>query len=157
MVPQKCDGPCQRNLMIWDTTRVWCRMEKGLGEAYLCDDCMPPGNFKREEDMEINFVRLSDAKARAQKLAEIERKTREEMRKIAGVDLRDGFDPGFHHPEIGSEDRYAKRVRQVPWLRHTFWWFVHNCVAHPIIGILPFTPFFKFHDWTSVKMHAKGR
>lgn len=34
-----------------------------------------------------------------------------------------------------------------------FWWIMHNVVSHPLIGILPFKPFFQFHDYTSVKIN----
>lgn len=63
--------------------------------------------------------------------------------------------PAFTEPERGSEGRYAKRKTKVPWVQHTMWWVIHNCVSHPLIGVLPFRPFFRFHDWTSVKMHAR--
>lgn len=50
--------------------------------------------------------------------------------------------------EDGSQDRYDARPRR------RVWWLVHNCVAHPLIGILPFSMFFRFHDWTSRKINA---
>jgi hypothetical protein len=62
---------------------------------------------------------------------------------------------GFDKPEDGSEDRYAERRKQVPWLSHTIWWFVHNAIAHPLIAVLPIRPLFRFHDWTSHKMHGE--
>lgn len=30
-----------------------------------------------------------------------------------------------------------------------FLWLTHNCIAHPLMGLFPFGPFFKFHDLTS--------
>lgn len=62
---------------------------------------------------------------------------------------------GFTAPEDGSADRYHDRKKKVPWARHTFWWVVHNSVAHPLIAVLPVGPMFNFHDWTSRKMHGK--
>lgn len=50
--------------------------------------------------------------------------------------------------ENGSQDRYDARPR------HRLWWLIHNCVAHPLIGILPYKPFFDFHDYTSAKINA---
>ena len=61
---------------------------------------------------------------------------------------------GFNQPEDGSQDRYIGRRAHTPWGSHMFWWLVHNNVAHFLIGVLPFKPFFKFHDWTSRKMHG---
>lgn len=60
----------------------------------------------------------------------------------------------FSHPEDGSEKRYEERRGQRPWLSHTFWWLVHNCVAHPLIGFIPIKRTFQFHDWTSRRMHG---
>jgi len=64
---------------------------------------------------------------------------------------------GFDRPENGSGDRYQERKAKRPWASHTFWWVVHNVVAHPLIGLLPIRPFFNFHDWTSEKMHGVAR
>jgi hypothetical protein len=62
---------------------------------------------------------------------------------------------GFGAPEDGAADRYAARRETRPWLAHTAWWLVHNCVAHPLIGVFPRRPAFRFHDWTSRKMHGR--
>jgi hypothetical protein len=62
---------------------------------------------------------------------------------------------GFGAPEDGSGERYAMRRETRPWLAHTAWWLVHNCIAHPLIGVLPRRPAFRFHDWTSRKMHGE--
>jgi len=35
-------------------------------------------------------------------------------------------------------------------------WFLHNCVVHPLIGLLPFAPFFFLHDWSAKVMNVKG-
>lgn len=40
-------------------------------------------------------------------------------------------------------------------LPHHFWWFVHNCVAHPLIGLVPVKQAFEFHDYTSKKINAE--
>lgn len=71
---------------------------------------------------------------------------------------------GFLHREMestGSEDRFPKRIekfrkaeKNFPVLQHYFWWFIHNCVTHPLIGLIPVKLFFQFHDWTSVKLNA---
>jgi len=38
-------------------------------------------------------------------------------------------------------------------LPHHFWWFVHNCIAHPAIGLAPIRRTFEFHDFTSRKIN----
>ena len=62
--------------------------------------------------------------------------------------------------EKGSEERYRNRIKVfetngTPVLIHHWWWIVHNCVAHPLIGFFPFKRFFDFHDWTSQKINAE--
>jgi hypothetical protein len=156
MVPQKCDGPCQRTLMVWDVTTVWCRFGDDLGEAHLCRDCLPRERFEVDKEMSLDFKRKKTPEEKAKtatRLQELEADTLVKMRQAVFAAKR--FDPGFTKPEPGSEVRYDKRKAEHPWLKHTAWWFVHNCVAHVLIGILPLKPFFQFHDWTSRKMHGK--
>lgn len=61
--------------------------------------------------------------------------------------------------ETGAEQRFESRVavfkkEDKPVYKHHFWWFVHNCIAHPLIGILPNKATFDFHDWTSKKING---
>lgn len=50
---------------------------------------------------------------------------------------------------------YAPTARIIPpVIEHHFWWLLHNCVAHMLIGIIPIKLFFTFHDWTSRKLNA---
>lgn len=69
---------------------------------------------------------------------------------------------GFDRDEDGSEDRYYERkarwasARASVWI-HFGWWLVHNLVAHPLIGVAPVSPTFRFHDWTSHKMQPPRR
>lgn len=67
---------------------------------------------------------------------------------------------GFDRPEDGSEER--NQDRQQLWagarwgaFQHYTWWLVHNVVAHPLIGLFPFKPLFRLHDWTSHRMHNR--
>ena len=62
--------------------------------------------------------------------------------------------------ETGAEERFEKRVQSFkdndrPLIKHHLWWFIHNCVAHPLIGVLPNKATFDFHDWTSKKINGK--
>lgn len=58
----------------------------------------------------------------------------------------------FNKPEDGSEERYYKDKKPNK-IVHYFWWMVHNCVVHPLIGVAPIKSLFNFHDWTSRKIH----
>lgn len=51
--------------------------------------------------------------------------------------------------------RWKNRKAKAWWLRHTFWWLVHNCFAHILIGFVPIKLFFRFHDWTSERLAGK--
>ena len=62
---------------------------------------------------------------------------------------------GFGEPEDGAEQRYRERAASRPWVAHAVWWWVHNVIAHPLIGIAPLRSAFRFHDWTSRKMHGR--
>lgn len=62
--------------------------------------------------------------------------------------------------ETGAEDRFEKRKevfkqQEEPLYKHHFWWLVHNCIAHPLIGFFPCKKTFDFHDWTSIKINGK--
>ena len=62
--------------------------------------------------------------------------------------------------EDGSAKRYEERVKlhtdtYGSRRRHHFWWFVHNCIAHPLIGICPVRWTFDFHDYTSRKINLR--
>ena len=78
-----------------------------------------------------------------------------EVAAAAGPEAAEPEVVGFDRPEDGSEARYHRRRAARPWSAHTFWWVVHNAVAHPLIAVLPRTRFFRFHDWTSRKMHGR--
>ncbi len=131
MVPVTCNV-CQRRVMMWDARPVFAyeydhkAMQHKVLSANVCDACLPDDRYRLEPITKPHHG-----------LTEVEEP-----------------EP-FSQTEEGSQERFDKRKSEVPWLKHTLWWLVHNCVAHPLIGILPFTPFFKFHDWTSVKMHGR--
>lgn len=67
----------------------------------------------------------------------------------------------FEKPEIGSHARFQERLvifkkKEIPLQIHYIWWVTHNCVAHPLIGLLPWFEWtFDFHDYTSRKINAE--
>lgn len=76
----------------------------------------------------------------------------------------DDDDPMFNRkPSLqGSEGRYRLRQalflvdgKPLPRVRHFGWWLLHNCVAHPILGVCPVRKTFELHDWTSKKLNHK--
>jgi hypothetical protein len=67
---------------------------------------------------------------------------------------------GFDKPETGSKERFYGRIetfkrKGIPVARHHMWWLIHNCFAHPLIGIAPIKIFFEFHDYTSIKINGE--
>ncbi len=75
---------------------------------------------------------------------------------LDGAAVTDSHDArGFTEPEDGAGERYRTRRSERPWIQHTFWWIVHNVVAHPMIGLFPLRICFAFHDWTSRRMHGR--
>ena len=61
---------------------------------------------------------------------------------------------------LGSYGRFHVRLNKFkyyhdsfPKARHHFWWVFHNCIAHPLIGIMPTKKTFALHDWTSKKLN----
>jgi len=62
--------------------------------------------------------------------------------------------------ETGAGERFEARVEgfkqeSKPVFKHHVWWFIHNCIAHPMIGLAPCKKTFDFHDWTSKKINGK--
>lgn len=70
--------------------------------------------------------------------------------------LREGSDKPIHlegHPnDFGAKVRFDERKKKLPSFHLAFWWVVHNCIAHPVIGLLPFKACFDFHDYTAKKI-----
>lgn len=71
-------------------------------------------------------------------------------------DYPDPVDPNLD-PST-ARGRFKLRIKNhrdqgVSVLRHHFWWFVHNCIAHILIGVCPVNVFFRFHDYTSRKIN----
>lgn len=62
----------------------------------------------------------------------------------------------------GSQKRYWFRQldwndtgKSFPMVRHHFWWLLHNCVAHPLLGIWVSKHTVWFHDWTSKHLNVR--
>lgn len=36
--------------------------------------------------------------------------------------------------------------------RHAFWWVLHNCIIHMLIGLIPCKKTMDLHDWSSQKL-----
>lgn len=56
-----------------------------------------------------------------------------------------------------AAERFVKRRDQykkagIPLAVHNGWWVIHNCIAHPMIGLLPSGATFWLHDYTSRKL-----
>jgi len=57
------------------------------------------------------------------------------------------------------KERWARKKRVLPGVRHHLWWVLHNCVSHPVLGVVPNEKTVFFHDWTSkhLNLHKKLR
>lgn len=111
---------------------------------------LTPSEFaeKAREAGHASFVHGLDEEDQERVFKEIEEQQKQED---------DGF---MSSDETGAEQRFEGRVavfqkENKPVYKHHFWWFVHNCVAHPMIGIWPSKKTFDFHDWTSKKINGK--
>lgn len=65
---------------------------------------------------------------------------------------------GLSHKEPKRRIKELKLLKfKLFWAQtqHYFWWFVHNCIAHPMIGLVPIKTTFRFHDYTSDKINLK--
>ena len=41
---------------------------------------------------------------------------------------------------------FIERFGPFGYALHYVWWVTHNCVVHPLVGLLPIRPFFWLHD-----------
>lgn len=75
-------------------------------------------------------------------------------------DFDDDYDPDADDWDLRtSYGRYHDRIEgwkifnpRTGWLRHHFWWMIHNIPVHVLIGLFPFKPLFMLHDWTSSRL-----
>ena len=63
-----------------------------------------------------------------------------------------------HYDRVTSLGRFRNRLEN--WLgkpsgftEHARWWLLHNCVAHPLLGLFPNQRAVSYHDWTSMKLN----
>ena len=61
---------------------------------------------------------------------------------------------------MGAGSRYVVRSRRWEasgrfgwWYRHQAWWWLHNGLSHPLLGVLPCGWTVWFHDWTSAGLN----
>ncbi len=57
-----------------------------------------------------------------------------------------------------SQERYWARIKRFkllgrPVKEHHLWWLIHNCVAHPMVGLVPKGYAVRFHDYSSDKLN----
>jgi len=93
-------------------------------------------------------------------IAQWTREDREMREKMAREDAEDEAEEALKQRLSTSYGRFGWRIEK--WkaatgsaLPHHLWWFVHNCIAHPMIGVLPVRPTFAFHDYTSKKINRE--
>jgi hypothetical protein len=37
-------------------------------------------------------------------------------------------------------------------MRRRLWWLAHNCIVHPLLGLVPCRATERLHDWTAGRM-----
>ncbi len=52
-------------------------------------------------------------------------------------------------------NKWKEKKKLFPLSRHNFWWVIHNCISHPLLGVNPSDKTIWFHDWTSKKLNIK--
>lgn len=67
------------------------------------------------------------------------------------VALHDWTSDGLNLRPAGRESRSP-----LPDVGRRAWWVLHNCVAHPLIGVLPSALAFWLHDETAERMEVDG-
>ena len=78
--------------------------------------------------------------------------------------MNDAFDEVFGDKSKPVESPSYKRdqLRRQNWfyavscfpiIRYRFWWFIHNCMIHPALGVWPLQLFIWCHDWTAHKLN----
>lgn len=62
----------------------------------------------------------------------------------------------------GAAQRYRRRLQvwkrrrpELAEVRHHGWWLVHNCIAHPILGLRASEAAIWFHDWSSKHLNCR--
>lgn len=160
-----CDR-CDASIIgFGEGVKAWQRVGPEVGGGWLCPQCQRPDPKELAEgdplspeerrrrlralfDLHLPYVYQDEVPSPA-----VTAKLLQEASRHAKVTVQ--VEPvGFDRPENGSGERYQERRKVRPWASHTFWWVVHNVIAHPLIGLLPFRPLFRFHDWTSERMHG---
>jgi hypothetical protein len=65
---------------------------------------------------------------------------------------------------FGAEYRHQKRIEKwrkatsaFPKFRHDIWWWLHNVVSHPLLGVWPSEKAVWFHDYTSQKLNRRKK
>jgi hypothetical protein len=117
-----------------------------------------------EHEFERKAAEVKDPKAGARKFNQLSAEQKEELRKF--FDARNAARTRWwpDHTKFNQKTSYERfRYRTEAWrlraknlnqVRHAYWWLLHNCVIHPLIGVLPIKPIFDLHDWSSVRLSA---
>lgn len=65
---------------------------------------------------------------------------------------------------FGAQHRHQKRIERwrkatgfLPRLRHDVWWWMHNVVSHPLLGVWPSEAAIWLHDYTSLKLNRRRK
>lgn len=144
-----CNG-CSAKVSDWDDEiDDWVILRRGTNVYRYCPVCIPDSVKSLTESVASQDV--------VQGVVQDPKKEYHPLQK----------EFGFNAPEDGAMGRYDEDILRrgaaihldgakavVPWIQYRFWWFLHNCVAHVAIGLVPVRATFRFHDYTSRRMHG---
>lgn len=136
------------------TARAWAQATNGDYDWFL----------KREVDRRIRTMEHRQARE-AEHLARDAKRSARSKRPLGRrpPPARERARPAPQSPTPpGSHGRYE--VRRARWrsqdgvprplwrVRHAAWWWLHNLVVHPLLGLLPVAVVVRLHDWSSGRL-----
>lgn len=58
---------------------------------------------------------------------------------------------------VYRQNAFRHTYTLLPWARHHVWWLLHNCVAHPLLGVFPWAFAIWLHDKTSQHLNLRKK
>lgn len=52
---------------------------------------------------------------------------------------------------------FREKFGKLGYVIHHVWWVFHNCIVHPLAGLIPIGPVLRLHDLSSNHLNASGR
>ncbi|MCX4245623.1 hypothetical protein [Paraliomyxa miuraensis] len=126
--------------------------------------------YKRAQELQARRARAREGgrrrtRSQSRRRPRLEREPRVAVgAEEAGEVEASGAGPGsfrWHEPTPRSGAHARYELRRAWWrdkaptlwrLRHAGWWWLHNVVVHPLLGLLPVAAMVRLHDWSSARL-----